>query len=159
MKKMSLIFLLAMSLNISAQVSLPSISLKSLEGEMVNVQEKTNEGLYIVSFWASWCVSCINELDEINDVYDEWQEELQVELIAISIDDSRTKARVKPLVNGKAWEYEILFDTNQDLKRQMNIGSVPYMLIIKDGKILYNHSGYTPGQEEEIYELLKQYSK
>lgn len=159
MKKMSLIFLLAMSLNISAQVSLPSISLKSLEGEMVNVQEKTNEGLYIVSFWASWCVSCINELDEISDVYQEWQEDTGVELLAISIDDSRTKARVKPMVNGKGWEYEVLLDTNQELKRSMNISSVPYILIIKDGKVVYSHSGYTPGQEDEIYELLMQYSK
>lgn len=159
MKKMSLIFLLAMSLNISAQVSLPSISLKSLEGEMVNVQEKTNEGLYIVSFWASWCVSCINELDEISDVYQEWQEDTEVELLAISIDDSRTKARVKPMVNGKGWEYEVLLDTNQELKRSMNISSVPYILIIKDGKVVYSHSGYTPGQEDEIYELLMQYSK
>lgn len=159
MKKMSLIFLLAMSLNISAQVSLPSISLKSLEGEMVNVQEKTNEGLYIVSFWASWCVSCINELDEISDVYQEWQEDTGVELLAISIDDSRTKARVKPMVNGKGWEYEVLLDSNQELKRSMNISSVPYILIIKDGKVVYSHSGYTPGQEDEIYELLMQYSK
>ena len=159
MKKMSLIFLLAISLNLSAQVSLPSISLKSLSGEMVNVQEKTNEGLYLVSFWASWCVSCINELDEISDVYDEWQEDLKVELIAISIDDSRTKARVKPMVNGKGWEFEVLLDTNQELKRRMNVNSVPYIMIIKDGKVVYSHSGYTPGQEDEIYELLKQYSK
>ena len=159
MKKMSLIFLLAISLNLSAQVSLPSISLKSLSGEMVNVQEKTNEGLYLVSFWASWCVSCINELDEISDVYDEWQEDLKVELIAISIDDSRTKARVKPMVNGKGWEFEVLLDTNQELKRRMNVNSVPYIMIIKDGKVVYSHSGYTPGQEDEIYELLMQYSK
>lgn len=154
MKKIILSLLLAFSINLSAQTNLPSISLKNIEGKSMDVQEMTREGLFIVSFWASWCVSCVNELDEINDLYDDWQENTAVELIAISIDDARTVARVNPLVNGKGWGYEVLFDTNQDLKRNLNIGSVPYLMIIHDGQIVYQNSGYSPGQEDEIYEEL-----
>ena len=29
--------------------------------------------------------------------------------------------RVKPLVNGKGWEYKVLLDSNQDLKRKLSI--------------------------------------
>ncbi len=154
MNKICFVFLLAFSINLNAQVSLPSIHLKNMQGQKIDVQELTKEGVFIVSFWASWCVSCINELDEINDLYEEWQTETGVKLIAISIDDSRTLARVKPLVNGKGWSYEVLFDTNQDLKRNLNIGSVPYLLIIQNGQIVYQNSGYTPGQEDEIYNEL-----
>ena len=74
---------------------------------------------------------CINELDAISDVYEEWQEETNVEIIAISTDDSRTRKRVKPLVNGKGWDYEILIDENQDLKRALNITTLPHIVIIK----------------------------
>lgn len=158
MKQIFLVFLLAISLNLFAQKGLPSIQLKNTENEKIDVQQLTKKGLFVVSFWASWCVSCINELDEINDVYEEWQEETGVKLIAIATDDSRTVARVIPLVNGKAWEYEILFDTNQDLKRNLNIGSIPYLMIIRDGLIVYQNSGYAPGQEEEIFEELKKYT-
>lgn len=159
MKKIILIFLLAFSINLSAQTNLPSISLKNNKGEKVDVKKMTEKGLFIVSFWASWCVSCINELDEINDVYEDWQEDTNVKLVAISIDDARTIARVKPLVNGKEWPYEVLFDSNQDLKRSLNISSVPYLMIVHDGQIVYQNSGYAPGQEDEIYEELMKFVK
>jgi peroxiredoxin len=159
MRRIILFFLLIFTINLSAQDGLPSIQLKNITGENIDVESLTTKGLYLVSFWASWCVSCINELDEINDVYEDWQEETGVELIAIATDDSRTVNRVIPLVNGKAWEYEVLFDTNQELKRRMNIGSIPYVMIINDGKIVYQHSGYSPGQEEEIFEELKKHSR
>ncbi len=159
MQKFILIILIGISFNLNAQKSIPSITLKNLLGEEVNVEKLTNEGLFVVSFWASWCVSCINELDEINDVYEDWQDELGVQLIAVATDDSRTVSRVIPMVNGKGWEYEVLFDTNQELKRSLNIGSVPYVLILDDGEIVYQHSGYAPGQEDEIFEVLKKYSK
>lgn len=159
MKKIALLFFLAFSINLNAQLSLPSVSLENMRGDKIDVQELTNNGLYIVSFWASWCVSCVNELDEINDLFDEWKEDTNVELIAISIDDSRTVDRVKPLVNGKGWSYEVLFDTNQNLKRALNIGTVPYLMIIHDGKIVYQNSGYVPGQEDEIYDELIKFVK
>ena len=99
------------------------------------------------------------ELDAINDVYSDWQEETNVKLIAVSIDDSRTISRVKPMVNGKGWEYEILYDTNHEFKRALNIVSVPYVIIVKNKEIVYKHSGYTSGSEYEIYEEIKKLSE
>ena len=159
MKSLYLILFLAFSIQLSAQQSLPSIQLKNTNNEKIDIKEACQEGLFIVSFWASWCVSCINELDEINDVYEEWEEETGVKLIAVATDDSRTVSRVIPLINGKGWEYEVLFDTNQALKRNLNIASIPYVLIVKDGEIVYQHSGYAPGQEDEIFEELEKYAE
>ena len=59
---------------------------------------------------------CIKELDAISDLYQDWIEETGVSLIAVSVDDSRTVKRVKSLISGKGWEYDILLDTNNDLK-------------------------------------------
>ena len=67
-----------------------------------------------------------------SDVYDEWQEDLNIELIAISTDDSRTQKRIKPMVNGKGWEYKILLDKNQELKRALNISAIPHTLVLKE---------------------------
>ncbi len=159
MKSLFIILLISFPGFLCAQSTLPSIELKSTENEKIDVKEATQEGLFIVSFWASWCVSCIIELDEISDLYEEWQEETGVKLIAVATDDSRTVARVIPLINGKGWEYEVLFDTNQELKRRLNIAIIPYVLIVKDGEIVYQHSGYAPGQEDEIYEELLKYAE
>jgi len=139
---------------------LPNITLKSTEDKSVSIQELANsDTIKVFSFWATWCVPCINELDAISEVYEDWQEETNVEIIAISTDDSRTKKRVIPLVNGKGWEYQILLDDNQELKRALNISVLPYVIVVKDGEIIHTRTGYTPGSEDELFEVVKEHSK
>ncbi|HZH70516.1 MAG TPA: TlpA disulfide reductase family protein [Flavobacteriaceae bacterium] len=131
-----------------------------MDGKDVNIQSiSSNDQLVVVSLWATWCVPCKNELDAISDLYDEWQAETNMKLYAISVDDSRTVNRVKAMVNGKGWEYEILYDTNNDLRRILGAATVPLTLIVKNNKILFRHSGYTPGTEDELYEKLLEFSK
>ncbi|WP_461599736.1 TlpA family protein disulfide reductase [Winogradskyella sp.] len=147
------------SLLVSGQ-EIPDIYLNDVEGNTVSVKALADsDDIKIFSFWATWCVPCINELDAIADLYDDWQAETNVELIAISTDDARTKKRVIPLVNGKGWEYQILLDDNQDLKRALNINVLPYVVVVKNGEILHTRTGYTPGSEEELYEVVKEHSQ
>ena len=161
MKKVlfNLLSIFAISFTMLSQEVLPNINLKTLENETINLRTIGNDdNLTVVSLWATWCVPCKNELDAINDVYNDWQDELDVKLYAISIDDSRTVKRVKPLVNGKNWEFEILLDTNNDLKRALGAATVPLTLVIKNGKIIFRHSGYSPGYEDELFEILQENS-
>ena len=158
MKKFAFIFILLITSIGFSQDQILETSIKTLKGETTSLSEITSENdLVIVSLWATWCVPCKNELDAISDVYQDWQDETNVELVAVSVDDSRTVNRVKPLVNGKDWEFTILLDTNNDLKRALNTATVPLTLIIKNGKIVYRHSGYTPGSEDALFEELKKH--
>ena len=136
---------------------LPNISLQDMNGDMIDIQSLANEEKPIVlSFWATWCMPCIQELNAIDDVYEDWQEETGVKVYAISVDDSKTVSRVNPMVNGKGWEYAVLFDTNNDLKRSLNIPMVPHVILLHKGKIMYRHAGYQPGSEMALYdEILK----
>ena len=152
-----LFFFLLSSLFINAQTSLPDITLKNLDGKSVSLREMSKDKVLVFDFWATWCVPCINELDAIAEEYEDLQDEFGFELVAVSTDDARTKSRVKPLVNGKDWEYEVLLDPNQKFKRAMNISTVPFVMIVKNGKIVYYHSGYTPGAEQELYEKFKSF--
>ena len=79
-----------------------------------------------------------------------------MEVVAVSVDDTRTQKRVKPLLNGKKWPYTILLDTNQDLKRALGIANVPYTVVVKNKKIVYIHNGYSQGAEKELYKKLKE---
>jgi thiol-disulfide isomerase/thioredoxin len=161
MKKLIFIFCLGLfSINSIAQNDLPIVDLTTMDNKTVALKDATNkEGITIVSLWATWCVPCLKELDAINDIYDEWQEETNVQLLAISVDDSRTVKRVKSMVNGKDWDYTVLLDTNNDLKRALNASSIPLTILVKDNKIVYEHSGYSPGAELELYEKIKELSK
>lgn len=135
---------------------LPNVTLKDLDGKSINISKFNNSDKpVIVSFWATWCGPCLKELSAINEVYSNWQKETGVELVAVSIDDSRTKARVKPQVKGKSWKYTVVLDENQELKRALNVGNVPYTMVLYKGKVVYSHSSYTPGIENEIYKQVK----
>ena len=141
-----------------AQKQMPNVNLVNDSNQTVNVKNDFNEKdkLYVFAFWATWCAPCLNELDAINELYDTWKTELSMELVAVSIDDTRTQKRVKPLLNGKKWTYTILLDTNQDLKRALSIANVPYTIVVKNQKIVYIHNGYSQGAEIELYNKLKE---
>ncbi len=160
MKKITL-FLIAcilMTINVSfAQKTLPDVSLTTLKGKQVNIADYGKNGkITIISFWALWCTPCKKELNNIKDMYEDWQEEYGVELIALSIDDARNTAKVKSYVDGQLWEYIILLDKNQDLKRALNFQTIPYVLLIdKDGNIVYSHSSYVEGDEYILEDKIK----
>ncbi len=157
MKKALLILLSFINLVAYAQHQLPNVKLKNLKGELVNsnLDFQKKDVLYVYSFWATWCAPCIQELDAINDVYSDWKQKINVELIAVSVDDSRTEKRVKPMVNGKGWDYTILIDSNQEFKRSLSIANVPYLLVVKNNEIIYTQNGHSPGGESELFEKLK----
>lgn len=156
MKKLVLLFVLV-SAFAHAQKEMPSVTIKSPDNKSFNVKSDFAEPdkLYIFSFWATWCVPCLNELDAINEKYAEWSKELNFQVVAISIDDTRTQKRVKPLLSGKNWPYTILLDSNQDLKRALSVANVPYTVVVKNKKIVYIHNGYSQGAENELFEKLK----
>ncbi|MBY8963465.1 TlpA family protein disulfide reductase [Flavobacterium sp. D11R37] len=157
MKKL-LLLLLIMGFSAYAQKEMPSVTLKSVNNKTHNVKNDFSEKdkLYVFSFWATWCAPCINELDAIKEQYAAWSKELNMEVVAVSVDDARTQKRVKPLLNGKNWPYTILLDTNQDLKRALSIVNVPYTIVVKNKKVVYVHNGYSQGAEKELYNKLKE---
>lgn len=150
--------LYAQEMSVQKPVSrLPAVDIQTLDGKHFNTKDIQNDGKpIIISLWATWCKPCIAELLAISDEYDDWVEETGVKLYAISIDDSKTSARVKPFVNGKGWEYTVLLDVNSDFKRAMNVNDIPFLCILNgNGEIVWKHTSYAPGSEEEVYEIVK----
>ena len=136
---------------------LPVVNVKTLSGKTVSTGKLSNDGYpIIISFWATWCKPCVRELNAIAEVYEDWTDETGVKLVAVSIDDSRNTAKVGPFVNGKGWDYEVVLDANRDFSRAMSVNTVPHTFLLNGkGEIVWQHTAYADGDEEELYELVK----
>lgn len=155
-KLLSLAFLLLLSMSTFAQKEVPNLSLKTLDGKTVNLEDyKSNGKITVVSFWATWCSPCKKELDAIADIYPDWQEEYDVELVAITIDTRRALAKVPSIVETKGWDYTVLIANEQDAQNALSFQTIPQTFLIdKNGKIVWDHNGYVPGDEVELEEVI-----
>ncbi|TXI85604.1 MAG: TlpA family protein disulfide reductase [Crocinitomicaceae bacterium] len=162
MKKLLFIFSIVSAINFSfsqenqeAAKKLPAVQLKDMNGNPVNTAELGLKGPIVISFWATWCAPCKRELNTIHELYEDWQAATGVTLVAVSIDDEKTKNQVPVYVNGKMWEYLVLMDPNGDFKRAMGVNNVPHTFLVdQNGNIVYSHNNYAPGDEEKLYQKI-----
>jgi cytochrome c biogenesis protein CcmG, thiol:disulfide interchange protein DsbE len=137
--------------------SLPDVEVQTLDGNKVNIADFGKTGkITILNFWATWCAPCKQELTNIQDIYEYWQKDYNVQLVAVSIDDSRNISKVKSYVNGNKWIYTVLLDPNQDLRRAFNFQAPPFTVLIdQNGNIIYTHNGYKNGDEFLLEDKIK----
>jgi thiol-disulfide isomerase/thioredoxin len=154
MKKI-LIILLLLSFKIYAQ-EIPIATLDTVDGDSISSEifmQQSGKPI-VLTFWATWCIPCLTELSAMSEQIEVWKEKYSFDLYAISVDDNRTAKKVPTLVAGKGWPFKILLDTNQDFKRKLNINSIPYLIVVKNGKIIFKKTGFVKGDELKIEKVI-----
>ena len=168
MKKLIIILpiFLLLCINIFAQEqeeqtgrNAPEFKLEDLDGSYVSLKDELGNGPVLISFWATWCKPCIEEMTKYKEIYEDYKDK-GLKILAVSIDDERTVAKVKPFVKSKHYPFTVLLDTNSDVARKYYAQNVPYSVLLdKTGKIVYTHLGYMKGDElkmkNKIDELIK----
>jgi len=151
-----LLVLIAGSVQISfSQKTLPLLNLHAIDGSQTNVNELSLDKVVIISFWATWCEPCLKELDAFNENLDYIENDLNAKVLAVSIDDSRTISRIAPMLNGNDWKFEVFIDSNQEVKRALNIINIPHTVLIYQNQILYESTGYLNGDETTLFSKIK----
>ena len=155
-KLMFLMAALFVGVSASAQ-TLPDVKVENQEAKTISTRDLVDGTPMIISFWSTTCKPCIMELNAINDNLEDWLEEANFKVVAVSVDDARTLSRARAMTKGQGWDdFVCIYDKNQDFKRAMNVSLTPHVFIV-DGKgnIVYSHSGYTPGSEQELFWKIK----
>lgn len=135
--------------------TLPDVKVENARGEEIRIRSLVNGKPLIISYWSIACKPCIQELNAINDVIEEWREEADFDVVAISVDDVRMQASAKAKATALGWDFICIYDTNQELKRAMNVNLTPQSFVVDAaGNIVFSHSGYTPGSEELLFEKI-----
>src|ERR1700744_1104998 len=159
MKKMLLAAVcLFASVALQAQ-ELPDTQIKDVSsGKKANFNETLEKGkVTVISFWATWCVPCKKEIKNVSLKLADWKKEADFNYMTISIDEARAEGLVRTYAMSQGWTFPYFIDANSDLKRSLSFQSVPYTLIIdKNGKVAFTHTGYEEGGEAEVWAKVKE---
>jgi cytochrome c biogenesis protein CcmG/thiol:disulfide interchange protein DsbE len=137
----------------------PDFTLENIEGDFIGLKDLLGEGPVLLNFWATWCKPCIEEMKAYKKLYEDYKDK-GFRIVAISIDDESSVAKVKPFVKSKRYPFTVLLDTNSEVARKYYALAVPFSVLLnKSGKIVFTHLGYMKGDElnmkNEIDKLIK----
>jgi cytochrome c biogenesis protein CcmG/thiol:disulfide interchange protein DsbE len=153
MKKLALLLILPLVFAIadeSAVADAPSFTLEDVDGNVVNLDSLLTKGPVMMSFWALWCKMCIKELDALKPYAEEF-DSLNITLLALSQDKTRSVPKVKPFAMSHKWTYQVVLDPDNMMRDLYNVQAMPTFFIIdQNKKIVFTHQGYKPGDEEII---------
>ena len=159
MKKLLLCLLLWGAAVLAGAQRIPSVKLQDAAGKAVQTASLIDhETPFVVSIWMTTCKPCLKELDTLAEELADWDAAFPLRIYAVSMDDSRSLQRAVALAQGREWDgITPLFDPNADLRRALNVSSVPQVFVYdKDGKLFYTHIGYRPGDEQELLAQVRQ---
>jgi peroxiredoxin len=153
MKKLALIMILPLVFAFAdegAATDAPGFTLEDVDGNTVNLDSLLTKGPVMMSFWALWCKMCIKELDALRPYAEEF-DSLNITLLALSQDKTRSVPKVKPFATSHKWTYSVVLDPENMMRDLYNVQAMPTFFIIdQNKKIVFTHQGYKPGDEEII---------
>ncbi len=150
MKRIILLLLFVVAAFSQESKTLPQSSLKDLKNKTVTSTQLTAGKLTLINFWATYCVPCRKEMPLLNDLHEKYSDQ-NVQVLGIAIDDSRTVGRVKSVIKSMKLDYPIALDTEQKLYKNFNTSAMPLSVLVSaDGSILWEHTGYIPGDEKKM---------
>ena len=121
-----------------------SVSLSGLKGNVV-----------IMSFWATWCGPCKEEMPHLQKMYGELKDK-GLTVVSISTDDARSASKVKPFIMKNGYSFPVLLDRDSTVIGAYNPSkTLPYTVVVdQKGNVVKRHSGFNPGDEEELRKLV-----
>jgi len=146
---------LAQSEESQLQNEAPNFELENLDGDWIILNDNLGKGPVLISFWATWCKPCMEELSHIQKIFEKYKEK-GLMVYAISTDNEKSVAKVKPLIKSSNYSFPVLLDTGGETARNYFARQVPYSVILdENGKIVYSNTGYKKGDELNVEEIIK----
>lgn len=111
----------------------PGFELETLEGDRISLAEYKGVKPVILDFWASWCPNCRRDMPKLQKLYEKYGD--QVEVIAINLQESESKAR--GFVEAQGFTYPIAMDPSSKAARAYQIQYTnSHYLIDKEGNLV-----------------------
>ena len=123
---------------------------RDINGKKVQLKKLLADGPVLLDFWALWCVPCLKEMPELKKLAKKYKEQ-GLTIVAINEDSPSDHSKIKPYVKQKRFNFLVVLDEDKDIWDQFNVNALPTTILIdQSGTVLYYHTGYKPGDENEL---------
>jgi peroxiredoxin len=135
----------------------PSFKGTDVNGAKVSLGDLLGKGPVVIDFWATWCKPCVKELPYLQRMHEQYAAR-GLEVVAVTIDSPKSQSQVKKFVATRGYTFRVLLDGDQAIfKKLQGRGSIPYVVVLdREGTIHYQHTGYRPGDEKKLEDLVVQ---
>ncbi len=129
--------------------------LQDTDGNSVKLSSLLVKGPVMLQFWATWCVPCKDEMKALNELWNKYKDSGFV-YVAVSIDDNKSTAKVKPYIESKGYKFTVIFDTDLSVFNFFGGENPPFSVLInKKGSILKTYTGYLQGDDSKVEQDIK----
>ena len=89
--------------------------------------EETKNGYALVDFWAGWCAPCLALAPTIDSLADKFDGQIKICKVDV--------------------------DSNQDSAAKFGVRGIPFIALLKDGKLIDSVSGNDPARVQALAEM------
>jgi cytochrome c biogenesis protein CcmG/thiol:disulfide interchange protein DsbE len=156
MKKLILVTLiLFLSLAGKSFAQTSDFDLQDTDGNSVKLSSLLAKGPVMLQFWATWCVPCKDEMKALNELWSKYKDSGFV-YVAVSIDDNKSTAKVKPYIESKGYKFTVVFDTDLNVFNSFGGENPPFSVLInKKGSVIKTYTGYLQGDDAKVEQDIK----
>ncbi len=134
--------------------TLEGVTLTSLSGQQFRLAGQFTEKPLLLVFWSTTCGSCIEEIPFISKIHSEMKDKITI--IGIHPDFPIKKVQKFVKKYKPAIPYMLAIDSQGSLTKTYEVSVLPRTLLVNsNGKVLYDHLGYSPENEKEVIDALK----
>ena len=118
-------------------------SLRTIDGEDIQLARYRGEKFVHLIFWATWCPSCMMEIPKFKNLYHATQGK-PYEILAIDVGYNDSVRKVRQAQEQYQLPYKILFDETGEVSRKYGVMGVPTHIVINKEGIIVNQFNQLP---------------